>query len=50
MLVSDRGSWKVTLEKGGRRKEREKKEKEEKGEERKGTGEAKLNPTALQRD
>lgn len=25
-------------------------EKEERGEERKGTGEAKLNPTALQRD
>lgn len=51
LLASDRGSWKWTLEKGGRRKKWEKKRgKEERGEERKGTGEAKLNPTALQRD
>lgn len=41
----------MTLEKGGKRKKtREEGKKEERGEERKGTGEAKLNPTALQKD
>lgn len=47
MLVSDRGSWKVTLEKGGRRKEREKKEKRRKGGRKKGHRGSKVEPNSF---